>query len=353
MTDDTSRLAALSGVRVLDLSRVLAGPWAAQTLGDLGAEVIKIEQPGKGDDTRAWGPPWLIEADGSLFSAYYLACNRNKRSVAIDIARPEGAALVRQLAMDCDVVIENFKVGGLARYGLDQASLRAANPRLVYASITGFGQDGPYAPRGGYDFLVQGMGGLMSITGAPERTPGGGPLKAGVALIDVMTGLYATIAILAALRHRDATGVGQHIDCALLDTSVAVLANQGMNWLVGGMVPQPMGNAHPNAVPYRAFAVADGHVIVTVGNDSQFRAFCALLGRDDLATDPRFVTNALRVVNRNALEAALQESLATRQRDEVLAEMAAQGVPGGPINRLDQVFADPQVIARGMGLPAR
>lgn len=332
----------LAGIRVLDLSRVLAGPWATQILGDLGAEVIKIERPGAGDDTRSWGPPWLDDEGGA--SGYYLATNRNKRSLAVDISRPEGAALVRRLAADCDIVVENFKVGALARYGLDHAELRAINSRLIYCSITGFGQDGPYAELGGYDFLVQAMGGLMSVTGPL----GGEPTKVGVPVIDLLTGLYAVIAIQAALRHRDATGEGQYVDCALLDTAVAILANQGMNYLVGGQVPQPMGNAHPNVVPYRPFRASDGHVIVAVGNDGQFRALCQVLGRPDLAADPAYASNSLRVANRVELEAALEAEIAARPAAPLLAQMETAGVPGGPINRLDQVFADPQVVARGM-----
>lgn len=340
MTDGTTL--PLAGIRVLDLSRVLAGPWATQILGDLGAEVIKIERPGAGDDTRSWGPPWLDGEGGA--SGYYLATNRNKRSVAVDIARPEGAALVRRLAAGCDILVENFKVGALARYGLDYAALKAINPRLIYCSITGFGQDGPYAERGGYDFLVQAMGGLMSVTGPL----GGEPTKVGVPVIDLLTGLYAVIAIQAALRHRDATDEGQHVDCALLDTSVAILANQGMNYLVGGTVPQPMGNAHPNVVPYRPFRAADGHVIVAVGNDGQFRALCRVLDRPDLAADPAYASNSARVANRVALEAVLEAEIATRPAAPLLAAMEAVGVPSGPINRLDQVFADPHVVARGM-----
>lgn len=335
----------LAGIRVLDLSRVLAGPWATQILGDLGADVIKIERPGTGDDTRHWGPPWLDGAEG--VGAYYLACNRNKRSVAVDIARPEGAALIRRLAAGCDVVVENFKVGDLARYGLDQASLRAVNPRLICCSISGFGQDGPYAERGGYDFLIQAMGGLMSLTG-PED---GEPTKVGVPVIDLFTGLYAAIAIQAALRHRDLTGEGQSIDCALLDTAVAILANQGMNWLVGGQIPRPLGNRHPTVVPYRPFRAADGELIVAVGNDGQFRALCRVLGRMDLAEDPANRSSAARQANRVALEAALEAEIARRHRDELLDAMRRAGVPGGPINRLDQVFADPQVIARAMVQP--
>ncbi|SMH37273.1 CaiB/BaiF CoA transferase family protein [Azospirillum agricola] len=350
--DRDEAAAALAGVRVLDLSRVLAGPWASQILGDLGAEVIKIEHPGKGDDTRAWGPPYLRsareEADSDPLSAYYLSCNRNKKSVAIDIASPDGAALVRRLARSCDIVLENFKVGGLARYGLDYESLKRENEALIYCSITGFGQTGPYAARGGYDFLIQGMSGLMSVTGQPDGTPGSEPLKVGVPVSDLFTGMYATVSMLAALRHRDRTGKGQHIDCALLDTQVAVLANQGMNWLVGGQVPRRMGNGHPNVVPYRCFATNDGHIIVAVGNDGQFRALCRLLERQDLLEDSRFADNPGRQRNRQELEAALAESIAGWTSAALTAAMAGAGVPAGPINRIDQVFADPQVAARSL-----
>lgn len=341
---------ALDGLKVLDLSRVLAGPWAAQALGDLGAEVLKVEHPLRGDDTRHWGPPNLETAEGpqAQFSAYYLCANRNKQSLGIDFSRPEGADLVRRLAAEADVVIENFKVGGLRKFGLDYESLSALNPRLIYCSVTGFGQDGPYAPRGGYDFLVQGMGGLMSITGPAEGQPGAEPTKVGVAVIDVFTGLYGVISILAALRHRDQTGRGQHIDCALLDTSVAILANQAANWLYGGIVPGTMGNSHPNVVPYRNFRVADGEVIITVGNDGQFRNLCRMLEAETLADDPRFATNSARATHRDAVEAEIASRLAGLDRDEVLARMEAAGVPGGPINRIDQVFDDPQVKARGV-----
>lgn len=339
---------ALAGIRVLDLSRVLAGPWSTQAMGDLGAEVIKVEQPDRGDDTRSWGPPYLEEASGDIFSAYYLCTNRNKSSVAIDIASPEGAELVRRLARDCDVLVENFKVGGLAKYGLDYESLRAVNPGLVYCSITGFGQDGPYAKRGGYDFLIQGMGGLMSVTGPAAGSPGSEPTKTGVAVIDLFAGLYATVSILAALRHRDATGEGQYLDAALLDAAVAILANQGANWLIGQKVPRPMGNGHPNVVPYRSFPVADGDVIVAVGNDTQFRALCRVLGRADLEASPDYATNAARVANRARLEAELSLSLCDWARDELLEAFAQNGVPGGPINRVDQVFEDAQVRARGV-----
>jgi len=340
---------ALDGVRVLDLSRVLAGPWCGQILADLGAEVIKVEAPGAGDDTRAWGPPFLAAPEGGNTrgeSAYFLCANRNKRSVAIDFAKPEGAALVRRLAEKADVVIENFKVGGLARYGLDYASLSALNPRLVYCSITGFGQFGPYAERGGYDFVAQGMGGLMSITGQPDGVPGAEPMKAGVAICDLFTGVYAATAVLAALRHAERTGEGQHIDCALLDTQVAMLANQGMSYLVAGVVGERMGNAHPTVVPYRTFRAADGDMVVAVGNDRQFRALCAALERRDLAEDPRFASNSKRVLNRAELEATLADTLAQLPMGPAIARLAAAGVPAGPINSIDAVFADAHVAER-------
>lgn len=335
---------------MLDLSRVLAGPWSSQILGDLGADVIKIEHPEGGDDTRQWGPPYMESErePGPPFSAYYLSCNRNKRSVAIDIAKPEGASLVRQIARKADIVIENFKVGGLARYGLDYESLRRENSALIYCSITGFGQTGPYAPRGGYDFLVQGMSGLMSITGQPDGTPGAEPLKVGVAISDLFTGLYATVAILAALNHRQRTGEGQYIDCALLDTQVSLLANQGMNWLVAGMVPGRLGNGHPTVVPYRVFKTKTGDVIVAVGNDGQFRAFCKMLERDDLLADERFANNAGRQINRVELEATLADTILGWESEAFIKAMEAHGVPGGPINQIDQVFADPHIKARGL-----
>lgn len=334
----------LAGIKVVELARILAGPWAGQLLADLGAEVIKVERPGKGDDTRNWGPPFA--ADGS--AAYFHGCNRGKTSVAIDLETAEGQAAIRALAADADILIENFKVGGLAKYGLDHASLTALNPRLIYCSITGFGQDGPYASRAGYDFMIQGMGGIMDLTGEPD----GEPQKTGVAYADIFTGLYASNAILAALHGREATGRGCHIDMALLDTQVAVLANQAMNYLVSGETPTRMGNAHPNIAPYQTFAVADGHLIVAVGNDGQFARFCALLGASGLSEDARFAGNADRVRNRVALVAALEPLLLLRQRDELLTAMAAAGVPGGPINTVAQVFADPQVVARGMRIEA-
>jgi crotonobetainyl-CoA:carnitine CoA-transferase CaiB-like acyl-CoA transferase len=340
---------ALAGLKVLDLSRVLAGPWAGQLLADLGADVVKVERPGSGDDTRAWGPPWLPGEDGAPGeAAYYLAANRNKRSVAIDIATPEGQALARRLAEKADVVLENFKVGGLAQYGLDYASLQAVNPRLVYCSITGFGQDGPYAQRAGYDFLIQGMGGLMSLTGRPDGEPGGGPMKVGVALTDVMTGLYASNAVLAALAWRERSGEGQHIDLALLDVQVAVLANQAANYLVGGVAPKRMGNAHPNIVPYQEFATADGYMIVAVGNDTQFRKLCDVLGKAEWGADERYATNPQRVRHRAELVAGIHAVTVTRTTGEWVALMEGAGVPCGPINTLDKVFDDPQVQARGL-----
>ena len=338
----------LGHVRVLDLSRILAGPWAGQLFADLGAEVIKVERPGQGDDTRGWGPPYMKDAEGNdAESAYYLSANRGKRSVAIDITRPEGQALVKELAAKSDILLENYKVGGLARYGLDYASLQAVNPGLVYCSITGFGQTGPYRERAGYDFLLQAMGGLMSITGAPDEQ-GGEPTKAGVALTDILTGMYATVASLAALAHRERTGEGQHIDLALLDVQVATLANQAMNYLVGGQVPQRMGNAHPNIVPYQTFATRDGYLVLTVGNDDQFRRLAEIMGRPDLPADERFATNAGRVAHRDGLIPELAAVFRTRTTDDWLGDLEAAGVPCGPVNSIDRVFDDPQIQARGM-----
>ncbi|MBR8175877.1 CaiB/BaiF CoA transferase family protein [Burkholderia ambifaria] len=339
---------ALAGLRVLDLSRVLAGPWAGQLLADLGADVVKIERPGKGDDTRAWGPPWLLDADGQSTgeSAYYLSANRNKRSIAVDLSRPDGQSLVRQLVQQTDIVLENFKAGGLAQYGLDYATLSAENPRLIFCSITGFGQTGPYASRAGYDFLIQGMGGLMSVTGRADGTEGAGPVKVGVALTDVMTGLYATVAVLAAVAHRERTGRGQHIDLALLDVQIAALANQAANYLIGGIVPHRMGNAHPNIVPYQDFPTADGHMIIAVGNDGQFTSLCAVLGQPQWASDARFATNPLRVQHRDELVALIGAVTTCRLTDEWVIAMEEAGVPCGPINGLDRVFADEQVKAR-------
>lgn len=335
----------LAHVRVLELSRVLAGPWAAQTLADLGAEVIKVERPGSGDDTRSWGPPFAGE---TRESAYFLSTNRGKRSVTIDFETREGQALVRRLAARSDVVIENFKVGGLAKYGLDWESLRAVNPRLVYASVTGFGQTGPYRQRAGYDFMIQGLGGLMSITGVPDAEEGGGPQKVGVAVVDLFTGLYTAIGVLGALAHRDRTGEGQQVDLALLDVQVAILANQAMNFLVGGSAPGRMGNAHPNIVPYQAFATADGHIILAVGNDGQFARFCEVAGRPELAVDGRFATNPARVAHRAELVPLLQALIASRSSRDWLAALEAVGVPCGPINDIAAVFDDPQVQARGL-----
>ncbi len=341
---------ALSHLRVLDLSRILAGPWAGQMLADLGADVIKVERPGVGDDTRGWGPPWLKDEQGAETSvaAYYLCANRNKRSITIDITRPEGQALVRKLAAESDVVLENFKAGGLKQYGLDYDSLKAVNPRLVYCSITGFGQDGPYAPRAGYDFLIQGLGGLMSLTGRPDGEEGGGPMKVGVALTDILTGLYATNAVLAALAWREKSGEGQYIDLALLDVQIACLANQAMNYLATGQNPKRLGNAHPNIVPYQDFPTADGYMILAIGNDGQFARFCEAAGQPALAADPRFATNRARVENRAVLIPLLKKLTVERNTGDWIAMLEALAVPCGPINTLADVFADPQVVARGM-----
>ncbi|MGA0564030.1 CaiB/BaiF CoA transferase family protein [Ancylobacter sp. VNQ12] len=351
MTDEPNDPAppqALTGIRVLDLSRVLAGPWATQTLGDLGAEIIKVEKPGSGDDTRGWGPPWLTDGEGheTRESAYFATANRNKRSVTIDMARPEGQALIRELAACSDVLVENFKVGGLKRYGLDYASLAELNPRLVYCSITGFGQDGPEAERAGYDFMIQGMSGLMSVTGSPEAEP----QKIGVALVDVLTGLNASIAILAALEQRHRTGRGQHIDLALFDVAMASLANQALNYLVGGKAPRRLGNAHPNIVPYQAFETADGHLILAVGNDAQFARFCRLADLPEIPADPRFLTNRDRVTHREALLPVVAQALKKQTTREWLAMLDAAGIPAGPINDIEQAFAEPQALARGLAL---
>lgn len=336
---------ALSHIKVLDLSRILAGPWAGQMLADFGAEVIKVERPGCGDDTRGWGPPFVKDTEGnSTDAAYFHAANRGKHSIAIDMTSPEGQALIKRLAAEVDVVIENYKVGGLKKYGLDYDSLKTVNPGLIYCSVTGFGQDGPYAERAGYDFMIQAMGGLMSVTGDPD----GQPMKVGVALVDVMTGLYACNAIQAALLHRNESGIGQHIDMALLDVQVATLANQAMNYLVGGKPPTRLGNAHPNIVPYEAFPTADGHIILAVGNDGQFARFCTLAGAPELADNPAFATNSLRVENRAELTPLVAELMRSHSSDWWLENLGLQGVPCGPINTLDKVFADPQVKHRQM-----
>jgi crotonobetainyl-CoA:carnitine CoA-transferase CaiB-like acyl-CoA transferase len=341
---------ALSHIRVLDLSRVLAGPWAGQIFGDLGAEVIKIERPGTGDDTRHWGPPYVKDADGndSREAAYFQSANRNKQSVTLDFTQPEGQRLIRELVQNCDVLLENFKVGGLAAYGLDYATLKAINPRLIYCSITGFGQDGPYAKRAGYDFMIQGLGGLMSLTGKPDGEEGAGPMKVGVALTDILTGLYATVGVLAALNQREQSGLGQHIDVALLDVQVACLANQAMNYLNTGVSPKRLGNAHPNIVPYEDFPSADGNFIIAVGNDGQFRKLCEVAGLTALADEPRFATNQARVAHRAELIPLLRQATVFRTTAEWVAQLEAAGVPCGPINDLAQVFADPQVKARGL-----
>ncbi|MFG0586409.1 Formyl-coenzyme A transferase [Pseudomonas sp. THAF187a] len=341
---------ALSHIRVLDLSRVLAGPWCGQILGDLGAEVIKVEKPGAGDDTRHWGPPYIKDAEGndSREAAYFQSANRNKQSLTLDFTQPEGQRLVRELVAQCDVLLENFKVGGLAAYGLDYASLKAINPKLIYCSITGFGQTGPYAKRAGYDFMIQGLGGLMSLTGRPEGEEGAGPMKVGVALTDILTGLYATVGVLAALNQREQSGIGQHIDVALLDVQVACLANQAMNYLTTGVSPKRLGNAHPNIVPYQDFPSADGNFILAVGNDGQFRKFCEVAGIAGLADDPRYATNKARVANRAELIPQLRQATVFKTTAQWIALLEAAGVPCGPINDLQQVFADPQVQSRGL-----
>ena len=341
---------ALSHIRVLDLSRVLAGPWAGQILADLGAEVIKVERPGSGDDTRHWGPPYIKDAEGndSREAAYFQCANRNKQSLTLDFTQAEGQRLVRELAAQCDVVLENFKVGGLKAYGLDYDSLKAVNPRLIYCSITGFGQDGPYAKRAGYDFMIQGLGGLMSLTGKPDGEDGAGPMKVGVALTDILTGLYATVGVLAALNAREHSGQGQYIDVALLDVQVACLANQAMNYLATGSAPKRLGNAHPNIVPYQDFPTADGDFILAVGNDGQFRKFCEVAGLPALPDDPRFSTNKARVAHRAELIPLLRQTTVFKTTAEWVALLEAAGVPCGPINDLAQVFADPQVQARGL-----
>jgi crotonobetainyl-CoA:carnitine CoA-transferase CaiB-like acyl-CoA transferase len=340
----------LNHIRVLDLSRILAGPWAGQTLADLGAEVIKVERPGIGDDTRGWGPPFLNDVNDqpTTDAAYFLSANRGKKSVSIDFTQAAGSELICRLAKQSDILLENFKVGGLAKYGLDYETLKKINPRLIYCSITGFGQTGPYRQRAGYDFLIQGMGGLMSVTGEPDGEPGGGPMKVGVAIVDIFTGMYASTAVLAALAHRERTGEGQHIDLALLDVQVATLANQAMNYLVSGNEPQRLGNAHPNIVPYQALATSDGHIILAVGNDRQFSKFCALTGRPELAGDSRFNSNAGRVKNRKILIPILEQTLQQRKSSEWMTLLEGADIPCGPINTLAEVFSDPQVESRQM-----
>lgn len=337
----------LAGVRVLELARILAGPWCGQLLADLGAEVVKVERPGAGDDTRHWGPPFVTGPDGEpLDAAYFHACNRGKTSRFIDITTPDGQAQVRALAMASDVVIENYKVGGLARYGLDHASLSALNPRLITCSITGFGQTGPYAPRAGYDFIIQAMGGAMSMTGEPD----GAPQKSGIAYADLFTGVYSAVAILAALRQRDATGRGAHIDMALLDTQVAVLANQALNWMASGVVPHRAGNGHANLAPYQAFETADGALVVAVGNDAQFARLCTVLGLEEMAANPRFATNPARVANRAALIPPIADAIARWRKADLYEALERVGIPAGPINTIPETFADPQVVARGLAI---
>lgn len=337
---------ALSHIKVMDLSRVLAGPWASQTLADLGADIIKVERPGSGDETRGWGPPFMRDNEGQITkeAAYFLCANRGKRSLCVDITNEEGQALLHRLVAQCDVVIENFKTGQTNKYHLDYETLSAINPGIVYCSITGFGHSGPYSRRPGYDFLVQAMGGLMSVTGEPD----GEPQKTGVALTDIMTGLYATIGILAALAERDRSGKGQHVDLALLDVTVATLANQAANYLVGDQVPSAMGNAHPNIVPYQVFATSDGHCVVAVGNDIQFQRFCEVLDLPDLAQDSNYASNSKRVINRETLVPLIEAKMLTKKRDEWLAAFEQADVPAAPINHVDEVFDDPQVRARGM-----
>ena len=337
----------LAGIRILDLSRILAGPWCSQHLADLGADVIKVEHPERGDDTRGWGPPYR---EGTQTAAYYLSANRGKRSIGVDIAQPEGQALIRELVPACDVVLENFKVGGLKRYGLDYDSLKQIKPDLVYCSITGFGQTGPYAGRAGYDFLLQGMGGLMDITGRPDHEPGGEPMKVGVAVVDLFTGMYAATSILSALIGRERTGEGGWIDLALMDVQVSMLANQALNYLTSGQSPQRLGNSHPNIVPYQAFATADGHIILAVGNDGQFQRFCKVAGVPELAMDERFVTNRVRVENRKGLIAEIEPLIRNKPSEYWLQSLELEGVPCGPINTIAQVFQSPQVQHRGMNL---
>ena len=356
MTNRSSSAGALAGIKVLDLSRVPAGPWCTQVLADLGADVVKVERPGLGDDTRQWGPPFLKDAEGNdtTQASYFTACNRNKRSVTIDMATPEGQALIKQMALQADIVVENFKVGGLKQYGLDHESLRALNPRLIYCSVTGFGQDGPYAERAGYDLMVQAMTGLMSITGQADNQPGGGPMRVGVAVIDLFTGLYASNAILAALHVRDnaatGTGQGQHIDMALLDVGMAVLANQASGFLATGQAPGRMGNSHPSLAPYQDFPTQDGNMLLAIGNDGQFQRFCAAAGQPQWASDERFATNTLRVKHRAELIPAMEAVTRTRTTADWIALLEDKAVPCGPINTIAQAFDDAQVKARGLAV---
>lgn len=347
-----SKPAALPHIKVLDLSRVLAGPWCTQILADLGADVVKIERPGSGDDTRHWGPPFLKDAQGNdtEHAAYYTCANRNKRSITVDIAKPEGQALIHQLALHSDVLVENFKVGGLAHYGLDYASLKQINPRLIYCSVTGFGQDGPYAERAGYDLMVQAMSGMMSITGRPDEVPGGGPQRVGVALTDIFTGVYAATAILAALEVRHRTGEGQHIDMSLLDVGMAILANQAGGFLNTGKVPQRQGNSHPSLVPYQDMPTQDGAMLLAIGNDGQFARFCEVAGRPELAQDPRYASNPQRVQHRDSLVPLLMEITRARTTAAWIAALEHKAVPCGPINDIGQAFADAQVQARGLSI---
>ena len=346
----TNRSGPLAGIRVLDMSRILAGPWIGQMLADLGAEVIKIERPGKGDDTRGWGPPFVKDRDGNDTSdaAYFMCTNRGKKSLTLDIAKPEGQQIIRELAQKSDILLENYKVGDLKRYGLDYASLSTLNPRLIYCSITGFGQTGPYRDRAGYDYLVQGMGGIMSMTGEREDRPGGGPQRVGVAIADLMTGMYSSVGILAALHERTHSGLGQYIDMALLDCTVGWLANQNVNYLIGGQVPQCIGNEHPNVMPYQTFRTSDGNMIIATGNDGQFQRLCDAAGIAETAKDPRYASNALRIKNRDECTAELAAALNKKTTAEWIALLETVGVPCGPINRLDQVYADPQVQHRGL-----
>ena len=337
----------LEGIKVLDLSRVLAGPWCTQLLADLGAEVIKIERPGSGDDTRHWGPPWHGEGERRV-AAYFLSCNRGKKSAAIDFAQPEGAALVRKLADEADVIVENFKVGGLKKFALDTETLRGANPRLIYASITGFGQDGPYAERAGYDYIIQGMGGLMSITGLPDDMPGGGPMRVGVAVVDLFTGLYTCVAILSALYARERTGAGTHIDMALFDTQLAMLANQASNALISGKDPPRQGNTHPNIVPYQPFDAADQPIIIAVGNDRQFARLARICGHPEWTSDERFASNAVRVANRDEMVRLVSAAIKTKPAADWLEQLETAGIPAGPINRITQALGDIQAQHRGM-----